>query len=62
MVSGGLVADLDGRGLERGDVQWDPIPGGCAVRDVVVHLLHRADSVRKLYPFPFPPRSTVEPP
>ena len=47
-----VFPDPNRRGLERGDVQRDPIPGGRAVRDVVLHLLHRADSVWKLYPFP----------
>lgn len=46
-----FLADLDGRGLERGDVRWDSLPGRGPVRHVVVDILHSADPVWKLYPF-----------
>lgn len=45
-----VPADPDRRGLERGDVQWHPLPGRCALRDVVLHLLHRPHLVWELYP------------
>lgn len=45
-----VPADPDRRGLERGDVQWHPLPGRRALRDVVLHLLHRPHPVWELYP------------
>lgn len=50
-VAPGFPADLDGRGLERGDVQWDSLTGRGPVWHVVINLLHSTDPVWKLYPF-----------